>query len=62
MADLERMAKGIGEKAITLNNILPLLKVCASNISLSYLNQLLLFDRKPGRCAAGRRGNILAGV
>lgn len=47
MADLERMAKNIGEKVITQNNILPLLKVCASNISLSYLNQLLLFDRKP---------------
>ena len=46
MEDLERKARNIAESAVTRDNILPLLKVCAANIGLSYLNQLLIFNQK----------------
>lgn len=56
MEDLERRARNIAESAITRDNILPLLKVCAANIGLSYLNQLLIFNQKPNAGAVcGRK-------
>ncbi len=56
MEDLERRARSIAESAVTRDNILPLLKVCAANISLSYLNQLLIFNQKPNaRAVCGRK-------
>lgn len=47
MESLESRALAMVEKVMTRDEILPYLRVCAANVNLSYLNQLLVYSQKP---------------